>query len=396
MNITNNINAKRKISILGSTGSIGKNTLDIISYNKDLYNIEALTAYSNFEKLSEQALMFKPNIVVIGDENCYFELKKALSGTNIEVAAGKQALVDVAGIHVDWTMIGIVGNAGLEPSMAAAKLGSTIAIANKECLVAAGSLFMSEIEKNKTTLLPVDSEHNAIFQIIEEKNTKNIENIYLTASGGPFLNIDISELNSVTPEQAVAHPNWSMGNKISVDSSTMMNKGLELIEAHHLFSLEKTNIDLGIIIHPESIIHGMVSLIDGSVIAHMSTPDMRIPILHTLSWPTRSYYPNQRLDLAKISSLTFFDPDIEKFPAIKICKEVLLSGGSVPVVLNAANELAVYAFLDKKIKYLDIIKIIELVLNKHAKTYPQSIEEIIFIDNETRQQTAEEINQCLM
>ena len=292
--------APRRITILGSTGSIGTSTIDLIERDPSSYRVEALTAYRNVDLLAEQARKFDAQFVAIGDADKYVDLKKAISGSNTEVAAGPEAIVEAAARDADWVMAGIVGSAGLEPTLEAARQGAVVALANKECLVCAGDLMLDEIARSGATLLPVDSEHNAIFQVFEFDRRETIEKIILTASGGPFRTWSLEEMGNVTPAEAVAHPNWDMGAKISVDSATMMNKGLELIEAFYLFGLPEDRID--ILVHPQSIVHSMVSYVDGSVLAQLGSPDMRTPIAYTLAWPRRMEAPSPRLDLGQIGS----------------------------------------------------------------------------------------------
>ncbi|MBT6033772.1 MAG: 1-deoxy-D-xylulose-5-phosphate reductoisomerase, partial [Kordiimonadaceae bacterium] len=337
----------KDVTILGSTGSIGCNTLDLIERNKDDYNVISLTAHQNVAKLAEQAIKFNAKMAVIADESLLQDLKDALSGTNIITGSGKNALNEAADMPADWVMSSIVGAAGLKPTLTAIRRGATIGLANKECLVCAGDFMMDQVKQYGATILPVDSEHNAIFQIFDFDSPQNVEKITLTASGGPFLNIDINRMSTITPEQAVKHPNWSMGAKISVDSATMMNKGLELIEAYYLFPVEKEQLE--IIIHPQSIIHSMVSYIDGSVLAQLGTPDMRTPISYALGWPNRMITPAKKLNLATIGQLDFIRPDEVRFPSLNFAREVLQNGGSAPTILNASNEIAVYAFLSGKI-----------------------------------------------
>lgn len=375
-------NRPRSVTILGSTGSVGCSTLDLIGRNRDAYNVVALTAYQNVEKLAAQAREFDADCAVIGDESQYENLKAALVGTDIQVAAGRNALMEAAGMDADWVMASIVGAAGLEPTLAAVRRGAIIALANKECLVCAGELMMQEVKEFGATLLPVDSEHNAIFQVLDFDQAEKIDKITLTASGGPFRQKRREELVDVTPAQAVCHPNWDMGAKISVDSATMMNKGLELIEAYHLFPVREDQLD--IVIHPQSVIHSMVSYIDRSVLAQLGTPDMRTPISYTLGWPERLETPSKKLDLAEIGRLDFERPDMERFPALKLTREALQKGGSAPTILNAANERAVYAFLDGKIGFLDITAIVEETLNITEAPEVTSIEALCALDQEVR------------
>ena len=367
----------KDITILGSTGSIGTNTLDLIGRNPEKYSIKALTANSNVAALAKQAISYDAEMAVIADENKYSDLKEALSGTNIIVAAGVEALNEAADMSADWVMSSIVGAAGLRPTLTAIRRGATIALANKECLVCAGEFMMQQVDESGATILPVDSEHNAIFQIFDFDEPEKIEKVTLTASGGPFWNKNLTDMQNITPEQAVNHPNWSMGAKISVDSATMMNKGLELIEAYYMFPVEKDQLD--IIIHPESIIHSMVSYIDGSVLAQLGTPDMRTPISYTLGWPHRMNTPSKKLDLTEIGQLIFIRPDEVKFPSINIAREVLQKGGSAPTILNASNEIAVEAFLEGRIGFLDITKVVEKTLNTievHQMTCLTDVQEI--------------------
>ncbi len=382
INETNKNANPRRITILGSTGSIGCNTLDLVQSNPDAYQIEALTANTNFELLAAQAKESKASLAVVADEKKYKALKDALNGSSTEAAAGQSALIEAASRPAEWVMAGIVGAAGLEPTLTAVKRGVVVALANKECLVCAGDLILSEVEKCGSTLLPVDSEHNAIFQVFEFDQRVAIEKIILTASGGPFWGSDLATMKKATPKEAVAHPNWAMGKKISVDSATMMNKGLELIEAHHLFSIEEDKIE--ILVHVESIIHSLVSYVDGSVLAQLGAPDMRTPISYALGWPKRISAPSPRLDLASIGSLNFEKTDPLIFPAIELCRQALREGGSAPAILNAANEVAVDAFLNGKIGFLDITSTVEWTLNKFPKTPIHSLEDVFSTDHEAR------------
>ncbi len=372
----------RSLTILGSTGSIGRNTIDLIERHPDDYRIVALTAYNSAEMLAEQARRLRPELVVIGDERHYGDLKSALAGLEIEVAAGPQALIEAAMRPAEWVMAAIVGAAGLAPTLAAVQRGALIALANKETLVCAGELMMAEVTRCGATLLPVDSEHNAIFQVLEQDRKEAIERIILTASGGPFREWSLAEMAEATPEQAVAHPNWEMGEKISVDSATMMNKGLELIEAHYLFAMPARQID--VLVHPQSVVHSMVAYRDGSVLAQMGHPDMRTPIAYTLAWPTRMEVSVERLDLAAIGHLSFEAPDPARFPTLRIAREALGAGGGAPTVLNAANEVAVEGFLAGKLGFLDIAKVVESTLQAMPARPPGSIEEVWELDREAR------------
>ena len=372
----------RTVTILGSTGSVGCNTLDLIERFPDDYQVVALTAYSSVDLLAEQARRLRPQLAVIGEQDRYGELKAALAGTGIEVAAGPNALVEAAARPAEWVMAAIVGAAGLAPTLAAIQRGSIVALANKETLVCAGALMMAEVARYGAMLLPVDSEHNAIFQVLERERPEVIERIILTASGGPFRDWDCETMAQVTPEQAVAHPNWDMGAKISVDSATMMNKGLELIEAHHLFAMPEAQIE--ILVHPQSVVHSMVAYVDGSVLAQMGHPDMRTPIAYTLAWPARMEAPVERLDLAAIGELTFEPPDPARFPALRLARQALSAGSGAPTILNAANEVAVHGFLEGALGFLDITAVVEKTLNALPVSVPNTIEDIWELDREAR------------
>lgn len=368
----------RKVSIFGATGSVGQSTLDLIRRDRDAYDVVALTANSDLDSLAALAREAGAKVAVIGQERLYGALKEALAGTGIEAAAGEQALVDAAGAGADWTMAAIVGCAGLRPTMAALKAGGTVALANKESLVSAGGLMMAAAGVSGTTLLPVDSEHNAIFQCLAGSSLEDVARITLTASGGPFRTRSRAEMADITPAQAVAHPNWSMGAKISVDSATMMNKGLELIEAAHLFPVGLDRIE--ILVHPQSVIHSMVEYRDRSTLAQLGSPDMRIPIAHALAWPQRIATPCQPLDLARIGRLDFEAPDQDRFPALRLTREAAAAGGARPAILNAANEAAVAAFLGGRIGFLDIAMIVEEVLNRYSAPTPSTIEDVLAAD----------------
>ncbi|MQX37355.1 1-deoxy-D-xylulose-5-phosphate reductoisomerase [Roseospira navarrensis] len=372
----------RRVTVLGSTGSIGTNTLDLIDRNRDRYQVEALTANSNVAALAEQARAFDARLAVVADPARYADLKDALAGTDIEAAAGPEALKEAAARPADWVMAAIVGAAGLEPTLEAVNRGATVALANKECLVCAGTLFMRAVAEKGATLLPVDSEHNAIFQVFDFSQKDKIDRIILTASGGPFRTWTREQMAAVTPEQAVAHPNWSMGAKISVDSATMMNKGLEFIEAHHIFGMPIDRID--ILVHPQSVIHSMVSYVDGSVLAQLGTPDMRTPIAFTLGWPERMAAPTPRLDLGAIGTLQFDSPDDTRFPALRLVREALRIGGAAPTILNAANEVAVAAFLARRIGFLDIAALVERSLERLPNAPLTSLEDVLRVDRDAR------------
>lgn len=346
----------RSVTILGSTGSVGTSTLDVVKSQPDKFSVHTLTAQSNVALLAEQAKSFNAKRAVIGDEDKYAELKDALAGTKTEVAAGRAAIINAAAEKVDYTMAAIVGMAGLEPILASIASGQCVAIANKEPLVVAGDMVMAAAKKSGATLLPVDSEHNAIFQVFEKESRDFIRRIILTASGGPFRTWNTEQIANASPEQALAHPNWSMGRKISIDSATMMNKALEVIEAHFLFDLPSEKID--VLVHPQSVIHSMVEYEDGSVLAQMGAPDMRVPITHTLGWPNRMSGASQRLDFTKLSTLTFEPVDARRFPAINHAYDCLKEGQAACIALNAANEVAVEAFLCGEIGFADIFDIV--------------------------------------
>ncbi len=372
----------RSVTILGSTGSVGTNTVDLIAGARDRFDVVALTAHSRVDLLAAQARRLRPQLAVIADDSLYGDLTAALAGSGIEAAAGRQALIEAAMRPAEWVMAAIVGAAGLAPTLAAVRRGAVVALANKETLVCAGALMMNEVVRHGATLLPVDSEHNAIFQVLETDRREAIERIILTASGGPFRERSLDEMADVTPEQAVAHPNWDMGAKISVDSATMMNKGLELVEAHHLFAMPEPRIE--ILVHPQSVVHSMVAYVDGSVLAQMGQPDMRTPIAYTLAWPARMEAPVARLDLASIGRLTFESPDPRRFPALRLARQALCNGGGAPTILNAANEVAVHGFLEGALGFLDITSLVERTLEAVPPHTPSSIEEVWALDREAR------------
>jgi len=373
----------RSVTILGSTGSVGQSTVDLLLRNSDGFEVEALTANRNPRLLAEQARALGARFAAIGDPVHYQELKEALAGSGIETASGPKALVEAAERPADWVMAGIVGAAGLAPTLSAIRRGVIVAFANKEVLVCAGTLVMEEVRRCGATLLPVDSEHNAIWQCFDLARVETIERIILTASGGPFRERSFEEMRGVTPEEAVAHPNWSMGAKISVDSATMMNKGLELIEAHHLFQLPMERVD--IVVHPQSIVHGAVVYRDGSVLAQLGSPDMRTPIAYALAWPDRIETPTKRLDLAAIGRLTFEPPDERRFPALRVAREALVRGGGCPTVLNAANETAVHAFLERRIGFLDITETVERTLARIPDGKLESLDDVYNFDTAARE-----------
>jgi 1-deoxy-D-xylulose-5-phosphate reductoisomerase len=377
----------RRISILGATGSVGTSTTDLVRRNRDAFDVTVLTANRNVADLAVLARDLRPEIAVVADESAYGELKAALSGTGITVAAGLQALVEAAREPADMTIAGIVGAAGLDSTLAAIQQGTVVALANKECLVCAGDLVMAECAAAGTTLLPLDSEHNAIFQVFETENAKDVEKLILTASGGPFRTWSRAEMTRATPDQAVAHPNWDMGRKISVDSATMMNKGLELIEAAYLFPVSAQNIE--VLVHPQSVVHSMVAYADGSMLAQLGPPDMRVPIAHALAWPARMTTPVERLDLAAIGSLDFEAPDNERFPAIALARAALEAGRGATAVLNAANEVAVQCFLDGGVGFLDIAKLVEDTLDRVQARAVATLDDFRELDSETRAMTGQ-------
>ncbi len=350
--------APRRVAILGSTGSVGTQTIDLIEREPENYQVVALTANSNVQLLSEQAHKLNPELVVIADESKYAELKEAVSDLTCDVACGEAGVVEAAERESDWVMAAIVGAAGLPSTIAAAKRGTKLAFANKETLVCAGPLMMDLVAKHKCMLLPVDSEHNAIYQVFDAQRKDAIKRIIITASGGPFRTYTREQMAVVTPEQAGKHPVWNMGAKISIDSATLMNKTLEVIEAMYLFDMPSEQID--VLVHPQSVIHSMVEYVDGSTLAQLGSPDMRIPIGYCLAWPNRMKVPAPVLDLAKIGSLTFEDPDPVRFGTLRLGREAMAKGGTAPAIMNAANEIANQAFLDNKIGFLDIEKVIEL------------------------------------
>ncbi len=381
---------RRRVTVLGSTGSVGVNTLDLIGFANERgdasVEVEALTANSNVVLLAEQALKFRPRFVAIGDVSKKAALETLLAGTGIEIGAGSGAIEEAGARDADWVMAAIVGAAGLKPTLNAAARGAAIALANKECLVCAGDVVMEAVRQSGGALLPVDSEHNAIFQVFDFERPHRISRLILTASGGPFRTWTKTEMASATPAQAVAHPNWSMGAKISVDSATMMNKGLELIEASHIFPVPHEKIE--ILVHPQSVIHSMVEYVDGSVLAQLGTPDMRIPIASTFAWPDRTPTPSARLDFAAVRQLTFETPDLHRFPSLRLAREAVERGGVYPAALNAANEAAVAAFLAGGLKFLDIAGVAEHVLDEFGRrngpAKVSSLEEAIDADQEAR------------
>ena len=354
----------RGITILGATGSIGASTLDLIKREPGRYRVESISARRNAAALGKIAREVGARHAVVADHAAYRELKDALSGSRIEAAAGEEALVEAAQRPADWVMAAISGSVGLKPTLAAVERGATVALANKECLVCAGGLFMRRAATTGATVLPVDSEHNAVFQALGAGNRADVKRAILTASGGPFRTWSKEAIKAATPEQALRHPNWVMGPKVTIDSATLMNKGLEIIEAHHLFSLKSEEID--VLVHPQSVVHGLVEFRDGSVVAQLGSPDMRIPIAHCLAWPRRIDGPAARLDLAALRELTFEAPDLERFPALAIARRAMEAGGAAPTVLNAADEVAVSEFIAGKISFPAIAALVEATLDVAA------------------------------
>ncbi len=372
----------KTITILGSTGSVGRQTVGLLASTPERFRVRALVGGRNVSLLAQQARLLNAEIAVIADAALACELAVALANTNIQVAAGEQAVLDAAAIPIDWTMAAITGAAGLAPTLAAIRQGRTVALANKESLVCAGELMLAAVRDAGATLLPVDSEHNAIFQSLADKNYAAVEKIILTASGGPFRTASLEEMSRATPDMALRHPVWSMGAKISIDSATMMNKGLEIIEAARLFSLDETQID--VLVHPQSVIHGMVCYRDGSVLAQLSSPDMRVPIAHTLAWPERMATPSPRLDLAQLARLDFHAPDLQRFPALVLAHDALRAGGGAPTILNAANEVAVAAFRDRRIGFLDIVGTVARVLDALGTQRADTLDTVVALDNSAR------------
>jgi 1-deoxy-D-xylulose-5-phosphate reductoisomerase len=373
----------RRVTILGSTGSVGQNTIDLLQRDPEGFAVEALTANRNVELLAEQARAVGARFAAIADPSRYHALREALSGSGIEAAAGPESLLGAAARPAEWVMAAIVGAAGLAPMLCAVRRGAIVALANKEALVCAGALVKDEVARHGATLLPVDSEHNAIWQCFDFAQRPAIDRIILTASGGPFRELSRAQMQGMTPKQAVAHPNWDMGAKISVDSATMMNKGLELIEAHYLFALPPERID--IVVHPQSIVHSLVAYCDGSVLAQLGWHDMRTPIAYTLGWPNRIAAPTRRLDLAEMAQLTFEAPDDTRFPALRLARRALVEGGGAPTVLNAANEVAVGAFLDERIGFLDIAETVEYTLARAPAGPLQSLDDVYNFDTVARE-----------
>ena len=373
---------KKKITIYGSTGSVGKSTLDVLCCHLDKFELVGLTINKNYKELLKQVKIHKPKVVAIKDYDAFKKFSSENSDEDLTILSGKDSLVDILEFEVDFVMAGIVGSAGLLPVIEAAKKGIDIGLANKESLVCSGNILKKILINNKSKILPIDSEHNAIFQVFEGSNINEIEKIILTASGGPFRGKQRHELMNITPGEAVLHPNWEMGKKISVDSATLMNKGLEFIEAHYLFDMPISKIE--VLVHPQSIVHSCVEYSDGSVLAQMGTPDMKTPIAYALGYPKRISAPIKKLDLAFLSDLSFQKPDNNTFPALNLAINAIKTGGSAPARLNASNEIAVGAFLENKIPFLSITKIVDLTLNKSNICEITSIEEVLDVDIQAR------------
>jgi 1-deoxy-D-xylulose-5-phosphate reductoisomerase len=379
--------AARSVTLLGATGSIGTSTVDLLK--RGSYRVEAVTAHRNAAALAQIARDLKVRFAAIADPAAFAELKSLLAGTGIAVGAGDQAVIEAAQRPADWVMAAIGGAIGLRPTMAAVERGASVALANKECLVCAGNLFMRRAKDAGATVLPVDSEHNALFQAMASGQREEVRRVILTASGGPFRTWTREQMRTASPQQALKHPNWSMGAKITIDSATMMNKGLEVIEAHHLFALDSDQIE--ILVHPESVVHGLVEFSDGSLVAQLGAPDMRIPIAHCLAWPERLDGPAPRLDLAKIATLHFEEPDPVRFPALRLARDALRAGSTAANILNAANEIAVEAYIAGRIGFMAIPALVEATLERSVKEgatkEPQTIDEALDIDHVSRSWT---------
>jgi len=379
----------RTVSILGSTGSVGSSTVELIEHHNSLtpgrFRVVSLCANDRADLLAEQVRRLRPTFVAIGNAARYAELKKALGGTKVEIAAGPQAVIEAARRDADWLMASIVGTAGLEPTLAAVRRGKTVALANKECLVSAGSLFMGEVRRHGTRLLPVDSEHNAVFQVFDAAQANTIERITLTASGGPFRTWTRSQMKGVTPREACRHPNYAMGAKISVDSATLMNKGLELIEAHFMFDTPPDRLD--VVVHPQQAVHCLVTYVDGSVLAQLAAPDMRTPIAYALGYPDRIEAMTRRLNLAELGQLTFEAPDLERFPCLSLAQQAMVAGNGATTVLNAANEVAVAAFLAGNLAFESIPEVVEATLGtcSTGTAEPLTLPDVLALDSQARE-----------
>ena len=380
----------QKISILGATGSIGDSTLQVIDAHPDDFRVSAVTAGNNVERLAEICHRFRPKFAAIADEELYEDFKAALAGLDVETACGEASVLAAAAYPADRVMAAITGFSGLKPTLTALENCSIVMLANKECLVAAGSLFMDIAAQQNTTVLPVDSEHNALHQLLVSKSIEDVRHLTLTASGGPFLNLPLDQLAGVTPEMAVQHPIWSMGEKISIDSATMLNKGLELIEAQHLFAVPADK--LKVLIHPQSIIHGLVTMHDGSVMAHMGTPDMQIPIAYCLGWPERLNANIAALDLADEKELSFLAPDLQRYPCLELAFEALNSGQGMQTVMNAANEIAVEAFRKAQIGFADIAGLIRDTMDKMTDADISCLADVYAVDEAARREALDSIS----
>jgi 1-deoxy-D-xylulose-5-phosphate reductoisomerase len=378
--------AERTVTLLGATGSIGASTVDLLKRERNRFRVEAVCANKSAAALAALARELGARFAAVADPTAYGDLKAALAGTGIEVAAGESGLIEAAERPAEWVIGAITGAAGLKPTLAAAERGAIVALANKETLVCAGGLFMRRAAASGATVLPVDSEHNALFQAMSGSRREDVRRVILTASGGPFRAAPAEAVKAATVEQALKHPNWSMGAKITIDSATLMNKGLELIEAHHLFALASEQID--VLVHPQSIVHSLVEFCDGSLIAQLGSPDMRIPIAYCLAWPERIAGPAPRLDLARAATLTFEEPDLERFPALGLARRALEAGGAAPTVLNAANEVAVGEFLARRLNFAGISALVEATLEaalaRNWTAEPESVDEALSVDHNTR------------
>lgn len=376
----------RSVSILGATGSIGSSTVDLIKRSRERFRVEAVTANSNAAALAQIAREVGAGVAVLANEGGYAELKSALAGSGIETAAGEAGLIEAAQRPADWVMAAIAGAVGLKPTLAAIERGATVALANKECLVCAGSLFMRRAKASGAAVLPVDSEHNAVFQALGAGRREDVSRVILTASGGPFRTWTLDQIRAATPDQALKHPNWSMGPKVTIDSATLMNKGLEVIEAHHLFGLKPDEIE--VLVHPQSVVHGLVEFRDGSVVAQLGPADMRVPIAHCLAYPERIDGPVPRLDLAVLRELTFENPDPVRFPALGLARQAMVTGGAAPTVLNAADEVAVAEFMAGRLSFPGIAALVEATLEAAAKrgllADPVSVEAALAVDHTAR------------
>lgn len=376
----------RSVSILGATGSIGSSTVDLIKRSGGRFRVEAVTANSNAAALAKVARDVGARVAVLADDAGYAELKSALGGSGIQAAAGEAGLIEAAQRPADWVMAAIAGSVGLKPTLAAIERGATVALANKECLVCAGSLFMRRAKASGATVLPVDSEHNAVFQALGAGRREDVSRVILTASGGPFRTWPLEQIRAATPEQALKHPNWSMGPKVTIDSATLMNKGLEVIEAHHLFGLEPDEIE--VLVHPQSVVHGLVEFRDGSMVAQLGPADMRVPIAHCLAYPERLDGPVPRLDLAALRELTFENPDLGRFPALALARQAMVTGGAAPTVLNAADEVAVAEFMAGRLSFPGIAALVEATLDAVGKrgllADPASVDAALAVDHTAR------------